>query len=158
MPAYADILLHQIDPARNRRRFYRIRLDRNLFGEPVLMREFGRIGQAGRVMEDRHPAAETAKMDFCRLTASKLRRGYVCISPGRKGNDIVCGILLGEPIGHACDLIFGTIDQRADHEFDFTGPLVRMPLSQELQVQHGAEITGPVVVHPTPRKRMQGDA
>ncbi|WP_411839984.1 WGR domain-containing protein [Paracoccus sp. ME4] len=135
MPAYADILLHQIDPSRNRRRFYRIRLGWNLFGEPVLMREFGRIGQAGRVMEDRHPAAETARMDFCRLTACKLRRGYVCMPAGRKGDDVVCGILMAEPLGLACDLIFGGTGHGPDQEFDFTGPFVRTALPEKPQPQ-----------------------
>lgn len=135
MPAYADILLHQIDPARNRRRFYRLRLNRNLFGEPVLMREFGRIGQAGRIIEDRHRSAEAAMMGFCRLAASKLRRGYVSISSGEKGNDIACGILLVEPIGHACDLIFGPIDDRSNHEFDYAGSAIREPLPEQGQIQ-----------------------
>lgn len=124
MRGYADLLLHRIDLSINMRRFYRIRLCRNLFGEPLLMREFGRIGHPGRVIENRHHAAETAMIDFCRLAAVKLRRGYICISPDKKGNDVAIGILLTEPVGYARDLIFGSGRGRAHKEFDFICPRI----------------------------------
>ena len=46
------LLLTQMDPARNRKRFYLLRVGRNLFGEWSLTREWGRIGSPGRVRLD----------------------------------------------------------------------------------------------------------
>jgi predicted DNA-binding WGR domain protein len=38
------IILHRIDPAKNMRRFYRLDVQRDLFGQWCLIREWGRIG------------------------------------------------------------------------------------------------------------------
>ena len=42
------VILHRIDHAKNMHRYYRLDVQPNLFGEWSLVREWGRIGQAGR--------------------------------------------------------------------------------------------------------------
>jgi predicted DNA-binding WGR domain protein len=54
------IHLTRIDPARNMARFYALSLAPTLFGEWLLVKEWGRIGQAGTVRAEAHPDAETA--------------------------------------------------------------------------------------------------
>ena len=71
-----EIHLRRIDPARNMQRFYLLSLQRNLFGEWVLLREWGRIGRAGRTREayftDPGPAVDALQ----KLARVKVRRGY----------------------------------------------------------------------------------
>lgn len=38
-----DVQMRRIDPARNMRRFYRLSVQRDLFGRSSLVREWGRI-------------------------------------------------------------------------------------------------------------------
>jgi predicted DNA-binding WGR domain protein len=52
------ITLHQIDPARNRQRFYTLQLAPNLFGEWSLIRSWGRIGTSG------HPCNTWSRVRF----------------------------------------------------------------------------------------------
>jgi predicted DNA-binding WGR domain protein len=49
------ILLTRIDPARNMARFYALSLAPTLFGEWLLVKEWGRIGQTGTVRAETHP-------------------------------------------------------------------------------------------------------
>ena len=42
--------LHRVDPDRNMTRFYSMSVQPNLFGEWALLREWGRIGSAGRLV------------------------------------------------------------------------------------------------------------
>lgn len=71
----AALHFRQIDPSRNRARFYVIELVPTLFGETVLLRRWGRIGTRGRQSERLvDPAkAENALRAEVRL---RLRRGY----------------------------------------------------------------------------------
>ena len=41
--------MHQVDPARRKYRYYRMVMQRDLFGGASLIREWGYIGQPGRV-------------------------------------------------------------------------------------------------------------
>ena len=52
-----DLHLRRIEPACNMRRFYRLCVQRDLFGGACLIREWGRIGYRGQVM------IETAKLN-----------------------------------------------------------------------------------------------
>jgi predicted DNA-binding WGR domain protein len=61
------ILLTRIDPARNMARFYALSIAPTLFGEWLLVKEWGRIGQTGTVR-----AAEA----LARQISVKRRRGY----------------------------------------------------------------------------------
>lgn len=72
----ASLLFFRVNTARNERRFYRLRLTFTLFGEHQLLREFGRIGQAGRVMYQDFATQEMAEIALCRLARQKLQRGY----------------------------------------------------------------------------------
>jgi predicted DNA-binding WGR domain protein len=70
------ILLTRIDPARNMARFYVLSLAPTLFGEWLLVKEWGRIGQAGTVRTETQPDAETAAEALARQISVKRRRGY----------------------------------------------------------------------------------
>jgi predicted DNA-binding WGR domain protein len=70
------ITLYQIDPARNRQRFYTLQLAPNLFGAWSLIRTWGRIGAAGQQRIDWHDTKEAAEQARDRLLQAKQRRGY----------------------------------------------------------------------------------
>ena len=72
----SDMLLYRVNPERKERRFYRLRILRSLFGEPQLMREWGRIGQPGRILFETFRYPDQAEMAFCVVARQKLRRGY----------------------------------------------------------------------------------
>jgi len=71
--------LQRIDPSRNMARFYRLAVERDLFGNVVLVRCWGRIGTAGRARMDEHPDEGRAVAAMARLEASKRGRGYKVI-------------------------------------------------------------------------------
>jgi predicted DNA-binding WGR domain protein len=48
-----------------------------VFGEWLLVKEWGRIGQAGTVRAEVHPDAETATEALVRQISAKRRRGYI---------------------------------------------------------------------------------
>lgn len=70
------IRLQCIDPVRNKRRFYVMAVQPTLFGEWELMREWGRIGRAGRVRHDVYPDPGRALDALSALAKQKTRRGY----------------------------------------------------------------------------------
>lgn len=55
-----DLHLRCIDPASNKRRFYALSVQRTLFSEWALVREWGRIGGGGRLRSDLYPSAGPA--------------------------------------------------------------------------------------------------
>lgn len=71
------ITLHRIDATRNMSRFYRLDVQRDLFGAWAVIREWGRIGQPGRMRSDPYPTAEQAEDGIQRQQAAKQGRGYV---------------------------------------------------------------------------------
>ena len=71
-----DTTLHRIDPARNAFRFYRLALWPDLFGGVSLAREWGRLGQPGKLRLDPFESAEEAGRALERLERAKHRRGY----------------------------------------------------------------------------------
>lgn len=71
-----DIRLHRINPERNMRRFYRMRLQPDLFGGCLLVREWGRIGTQGRNRNDLYPDEGLAMTAMMALTRAKQHRGY----------------------------------------------------------------------------------
>jgi predicted DNA-binding WGR domain protein len=71
--------LRRVDPARNMRRFYLIDVQRNLFGEWYVLREWGRLGQGGQVRVDICPSEAKAAAALARQAGIKQRRGYVRI-------------------------------------------------------------------------------
>ena len=72
----SPVILNRVDPSRNMARFYRMQLQPTLFGEVTLIREWGRIGQAGTCRQDQYVTAEAARTALGRLHRAKLRRGY----------------------------------------------------------------------------------
>jgi len=71
-----DVQMRRIDPARNMRRFYRLSVQRDLFGRASLVREWGRIGVRGQMMVETHPDEGKAITALMKLAAVKKRRGY----------------------------------------------------------------------------------
>lgn len=70
------ITLHRTDPARNMRRFYHLHIERTLFGDWALIREWGRIGCGGQRFEQWFDTAEAADRALQDLETRKRRRGY----------------------------------------------------------------------------------
>lgn len=68
--------LRRLDPSRNMRRFYRLSIQRDLFGRASLLREWGRIGTRGQSMVETHDDEGRAINALMRLAAQKQRRGY----------------------------------------------------------------------------------
>ena len=73
--------LVKIVPAQRQARFYRLAIWPDLFGGFSLAREYGRIGQSGRLCLTPFPESETARQAFASILRRKQRRGYVpCVS------------------------------------------------------------------------------
>lgn len=68
--------LEKHDPAKNQSRFYNLVLLPNLFGEWTLYREWGRIGQGGKVRMEWFDSEDEAKVALVTLEAAKRLRGY----------------------------------------------------------------------------------
>lgn len=58
-------------------RFYRLVIQPDLFGEWRLVREWGRIGQAGQLRQAIYPSQAEAKTALERLRRVKEKRGYI---------------------------------------------------------------------------------
>lgn len=58
-------------------RFYSMQVQPSLFGGWELIREWGRIGQAGTVMATAYPTQTEAEEALARLEHQKARRGYL---------------------------------------------------------------------------------
>lgn len=63
-------------PAENQFRFYQLGLWPDLFGGCDLMREYGRIGQAGHIKVTHYATHTEAKAALEKLYQAKCRRGY----------------------------------------------------------------------------------
>ena len=71
-----QIWLRRVDPEQNMRRFYAMTVSRDLFGHGILAREFGRIGQPGRVMTEVFEDEAQAVIALAKQAKAKQRRGY----------------------------------------------------------------------------------
>ena len=69
-------LLHCIDLAQNKRRFYRLSIQPTLFGEWSVIREWGRIGRSGQAKLETMTNYPDAVGRLRSLRAQKTRRGY----------------------------------------------------------------------------------
>ena len=76
------IILHRTDPAKNMRRFYRLDVQPDLFGQWCFIREWGRIGRAGQVRMIPYPTAANAHEALVQQQRMKERRGYASKVPG----------------------------------------------------------------------------
>lgn len=71
-----DLHLRRVDPALNMNRFYRMTVQRDLFGGASLIRVWGRIGTTGRQKVDTHADECRAVTALMTLAQHKRRRGY----------------------------------------------------------------------------------
>ena len=69
--------LQRCDLAKRMARFYLIETHPDLFGGVAVLREWGRIGRAGRVKLDPHADAASAEQAAAKLALRKRRRGYL---------------------------------------------------------------------------------
>jgi len=68
--------LVRIDAERNVFRFYRLDIQPDLFGTVSLIREWGRIGQAGTVRVTTFADGAAAEAERTKVLVSKQLRGY----------------------------------------------------------------------------------
>ena len=68
------VYLRRIDPERHMARFYALAVDRDLFGQVLLMRQWGRIGMSCRVRHDpaRARPRRAWRSRLCRLKHLRL--------------------------------------------------------------------------------------
>jgi predicted DNA-binding WGR domain protein len=79
----APTILRRIRPEHNERRFYALVVTADLFGNIVLVRNWGRIGTRGKQRGDLHPDYTSAASTLERLAGRKRRRGYLEWDPCR---------------------------------------------------------------------------
>jgi predicted DNA-binding WGR domain protein len=72
----SDVALRRIEPEKNMARFYVVAVERTLFGDWAVVRNWGRIGSRGQSMETWFSHPSPADVLSGRLEASKRRRGY----------------------------------------------------------------------------------
>jgi predicted DNA-binding WGR domain protein len=72
----SGVYLTRRDPSRNLARFYRMLIVPTLFGEWVLLREWGRIGSSGTVRAVPYPNAGLAMLEMQAIVRAKVKRGY----------------------------------------------------------------------------------
>lgn len=70
------VYLTRIEPAANRFRFYKLFLAPSLFGDWVLVREWGRIGAAGTIKMEHFTDPGAALLTMQKLIRAKKRHGY----------------------------------------------------------------------------------
>lgn len=70
------IYLERRKPDQNMQRFYALHVVQTIFGEWVLIREWGRIGSGGTVREQWFDTEEEAIVARNRLRTVKEKRGY----------------------------------------------------------------------------------
>ncbi len=70
------ILLRRVDPVRRMYRYYRMAVQRDLFGGASLIREWGRIGQSGQVRTQHHLDEGQAINALIDVASTKRKRGY----------------------------------------------------------------------------------
>lgn len=64
-------------PEENISRYYLIQVAPSLFGEWGVLREWGRIGQAGTVRQDWYSDEFQARLAALKIVQQKYRRGYL---------------------------------------------------------------------------------
>jgi predicted DNA-binding WGR domain protein len=78
-----SIILRRVDASLSMARFYHMQMQPTLFGSVTLVREWGRIGQAGTCRHDQYDTAEAAKTALHALHRAKLRRGVSVTTAGQ---------------------------------------------------------------------------
>jgi predicted DNA-binding WGR domain protein len=70
------IVLYRTDSARNMHRYYRLDLQRDLFGQWCVIRAWGRVGRGGQTKIAPFPTCEVAQAALDHRRRMKERRGY----------------------------------------------------------------------------------
>lgn len=70
------LYIERRDAGRNMARFYALSIEETLFGQPCLVRRWGRIGTAGRMVQHCFDQEDDAVGLFLELLRLKKRRGY----------------------------------------------------------------------------------
>ncbi len=70
------ITLHRTDATRNMHRYYRLDVQRDLFGQWCCIREWGRVGQAGQTRSAPFSTPVEAEAALARQRHAKERKGY----------------------------------------------------------------------------------
>jgi predicted DNA-binding WGR domain protein len=76
----AEAELIKRNPDANQARFYRMAVWPDLFGNYSLAREYGRIGQPGKLRLDPYPEETQAFAAMMALMRRKTRRGYIPVT------------------------------------------------------------------------------
>ena len=71
-----EVRLRKVAPDRNQYRFYRMFIQRGLFGGYAVRREWDRIGRPGTTREGWCSTADQAEAMLTQRAAAKMRRGY----------------------------------------------------------------------------------
>lgn len=71
------LVLERIDETRNMSRYYVLSIEPTLFGDTGLIRQWGRIGAAGKRRIDLHADGAKARIALDVWLMRKLKRGYV---------------------------------------------------------------------------------
>ena len=72
-PVQHTIVLRRVDPESNAAQFYMLTIERDLFGNVVVTRQWGRVGTAGRQITDPYPTEEAAVEAMTALAAAKAK-------------------------------------------------------------------------------------
>jgi predicted DNA-binding WGR domain protein len=75
-PIQHPLVLHRIDPDQRVARFYRLLIERDLFGTVRLVRNWGRIGTNGQELVEVFASEDEAGQALAAIAAAKRRRGY----------------------------------------------------------------------------------
>ena len=75
-PVRRAVVLRRIDLESGAARFYSLVVERDLFGQVVLIRNWGRIGTQAREHVERHATEGEAVKAMDKLAQVKRRRGY----------------------------------------------------------------------------------
>lgn len=75
-PTSTPLVLKNVDPDRNKARFYALSVEPTLFGDTALVRHWGRIGTKGRHRIDLYSSLQEAWHAAEQIARSKKRRGY----------------------------------------------------------------------------------
>lgn len=70
------LVLHRIDPERSIWRFYRLMIERDLFGTIRLVRTWGRIETGGQVKGEEYASEDEAGAALETMARAKRQRGY----------------------------------------------------------------------------------
>jgi len=73
----ATVTLYRMDPGQNMQRYYRLDVQRDLFGAWCVIREWGRVGSAGQLRTLPCETEAQALRAFEKQLKRKQRRGYV---------------------------------------------------------------------------------